>query len=282
MNDHKLPLILMRDDDDISKLSDEIMACYKAGFPIYKYRDSIPKNSIVVGRYSVLPYYNELQRELVLFKNSTLINSIEQHNRIALSFYYHDLSNLITPQTWFESEFYLIPEDENTHYIVKGCTTSKKFEWNTKMYAKTKREALEIASELKRDLYIGTQELIIKRYIPLQKYEEGLNGLPITNEWRFFCYKDKILSYGYYWSIAENAEKYNIIEQSCLDFVHSILYKTKEIANFYSLDVAKTENGRWIIIEMNDGQMSGLSMNDPYILYKNLYTELIKDGNINE
>jgi hypothetical protein len=36
------------------------------------------------------------------------------------------------------------------------------------------------------------------------------------------------------------------------------------------LDIAETEKGDWILIEMNDAQMSGLSMNDPQMLYKRL------------
>lgn len=36
------------------------------------------------------------------------------------------------------------------------------------------------------------------------------------------------------------------------------------------IDVAQTESGDWIVIELNDGQMSGLSENNPEILYKNL------------
>jgi hypothetical protein len=36
------------------------------------------------------------------------------------------------------------------------------------------------------------------------------------------------------------------------------------------MDIAKTQSGEWIVIELNDGQMSGLSENDPNVLYKNL------------
>ena len=50
--------------------------------------------------------------------------------------------------------------------------------------------------------------------------------------------------------------------------------KIAEIASYYTtffvLDIAEKRDGGWILIEMNDGQMSGLSMNDPDIFYKNL------------
>lgn len=45
-------------------------------------------------------------------------------------------------------------------------------------------------------------------------------------------------------------------------------------AEFYVIDVAKTVYGEWIVIEMNDAQMSGLSMVEPIELYTNLYALL--------
>ena len=41
-------------------------------------------------------------------------------------------------------------------------------------------------------------------------------------------------------------------------------------ASFYVVDIAKTQSGEWIVIELNDGQMSGLSCNDPKLLYSRL------------
>jgi hypothetical protein len=38
--------------------------------------------------------------------------------------------------------------------------------------------------------------------------------------------------------------------------------------------VAKTQSGEWIVIELNDGQMAGLSDNDPSVLYHNLKVRL--------
>ena len=36
----------------------------KKYFNVIEYRSQIPNNSIVIGRYSVLPYYEELEKEL--------------------------------------------------------------------------------------------------------------------------------------------------------------------------------------------------------------------------
>ena len=54
--------------------------------------------------------------------------------------------------------------------------------------------------------------------------------------------------------------------------------KIAEIAaahtNFFALDLAETEEGNWILIELNDGQSAGPCDNDLDELYGNLRSEL--------
>lgn len=44
--------------------------------------------------------------------------------------------------------------------------------------------------------------------------------------------------------------------------------------NFYVVDIAETKFGEWIVIELNDGQMSGLSDIDAAWFYNALYEKL--------
>ena len=53
-------------------------------------------------------------------------------------------------------------------------------------------------------------------------------------------------------------------------FRFSIEWLIQRYANFFVLDIAKTESGDWILVEINDGQMSGLSMCNPHQLYSKL------------
>src|SRR5690606_13544750 len=118
----------------------------------------------------------------------------------------------------------------------------------------------------------------IREYIPLHTYLISFQGLPITKEFRFFCYKDKILSGGFYWSshIEELKEKgiNPDISEVPKEFLQKIIDIVKWNINFYVIDVAQTKSGDWIIIELNDGAMSGLSENNPELLFKNLKKEL--------
>jgi len=46
---------------------------------VYKYISQIPENSLVFGRYSVLPFYKDIDIELQTIKNSKLVNSYKEH-----------------------------------------------------------------------------------------------------------------------------------------------------------------------------------------------------------
>lgn len=252
------PQILFRQNKDNEE---ELRAIIHAGFDVTRSRNKT-YGDITVGRYSVLPYYKELENDL-FYNDSQLVNSYDQHKYIASFEYYEDIKEY-TPKTWFSLED--VPENEGP-YVVKGCTNSRKHQWNTMMFAETKRKAVEIACDLQADSLIGEQDIIVRQYVPLEKVDEGINGLPMSNEWRFFFYKKKMLSHGFYWV---NTDKRGSMDFGGLVFAQGIANIVSEKVNFFVIDIAKTQEGKWIVVELNDGQMSGLSDNDPNVLYKNL------------
>ena len=237
-------------------------------FSVYEHRTLCQKNDFVICRYSYLPYAKELEDDLISL-GCKIINSYSQHRWVANFDYYEEVKKY-TPETWFDDNFYMAKEGK---YIVKGRTNSRKHQWKTKMLSNNKSDALRIASELLNDdPMIGEQGIIFRKYIPLKTYEIGMNGLPFTDEYRFFFYKTKELCHGYYWGIAENTS--HKISEEGIKFAHKLAEKVARHVNFFVLDVAQTESGEWILIEINDGQQSGLSLCDPDELYFNLKKEL--------
>lgn len=237
-------------------------------FDVVEYRSTISPNSLIIGRYSVLPYYSELEKEIKL-KNSRLINSYDQHLYVAdIQNWYSDLQD-ITPETWFTWGH--LPEGQ---YVVKGRTNSRKHEWNKRMFAKNKEQLVSIAKSLLDDALISEQGLCVRKYIPLKTFDKGINDLPITNEWRFFFYKDKIIDFGYYWSFYEN--KPRTIDKAGILKAKEAAKIVADKINFFVVDVAETESGEWIVIELNDAQMSGLSCINPDSLYANMAQEILK------
>lgn len=266
------PVIVFRNDLEWQQEA-EVAKKY---FPCYQSRMMVKPGDLVIARFSALPFFKEQEFDYN-YIGAHMINTYEMHNYIA------DLGNWIwdldgyTPKTW--NEVSRIPD--KGPFVLKGETNSKKFFWDTMMFAKDKKEAIAIHSKLTADSMLQYQKIYVREYVPLEKLTDGLQGLPITREYRFFIYKNKILSGGFYWSShTEDIKSMGIkiypeeVPQDFLQSVIDIVQSSYAAPVFWVLDVAKTQEGKWIVIELNDGCMSGLSDNDPEVLYSNLYKAL--------
>ena len=240
----------------------------------------IPKDEVVIGRYSVLPFYKELSEDLK-YSNCELINSYQQHKWIT-NCDWVDVLRDYTFETYYDHDFYLAPEDR---YIVKGKINSRKESWNTLMYAPNKMRASEIAAELCHDPLINPQGIIYRRFYELEKFGETINGTPIVNEWRIFVLDGNPLVSGYYWNgffeISDEIKKDFL--RGGMVFVGRVLNHLTNIVDpfylprFLVVDVAKDNNGKWWLVEINDGQMSGLQGCPPRKLYTRLKEILWKE-----
>lgn len=245
--------------------SEEEMRTAATFFNVVERRSQVPPTSFVICRYSALPYYAELEADLAA-SGSVLINSFEEHRWIA-SFEYYDILKKYTFESWDDRDFYKCQYDGP--FVVKGRTNSKKHRWNQSMYAENKAAAVKLASELMNDMLIAEQGVIYRKYVPLKTFEIGLHGLRFTNEWRFFYLGEELLTYGYYWTNAEDPSKASM-DMEGIAFANEIAAIAAQHVNFFVLDIAEKEEGGWVLVEINDAQMSGLSANEPYNLYSRL------------
>ena len=257
--------MLFRRDPEFNS---EVDMAKKAGFSLtFNRTNPILRDSFVIGRYSVLPYYNELDDDL-FYSNCKLINTVRQHNYIANFDYYHDVKDY-TFETWFDHDFPL--SNYTGPFVVKGKTNSKKGSWKSLMFAPDRKSAINIACDLREDSLIGDQGIIYRKFEPLKTFEYGLNDLPFTNEWRFFFLGQKLVDYGYYWSNATDMAKSSaVIDYEGTSFAFSIAEIISQKANFFVLDIAEKASGGWILVEVNDAQMSGLSTIDEERFYRRL------------
>jgi hypothetical protein len=253
------PVVLFRpvDMDD-----DELSACKKQ-FPTFRERTAIQPDDLVICRYSCLPFFEAIQAD-VDYVGAKLINNYREHNYIAdIRNWVEDLKDL-TPKTWYRLE----DIDEEGPYVLKGKTNSRKADWSNMMYAKDLHAAREVYWKLSTDGLIGHQEICIRKFVPLHTYITGLNGIPVTKEFRFFCLYGQILCGAFYWSnYVDDLPSEPKPEPKHYEFVQKILDRVKHRTNFVVIDIAETAAGDEIVVELNDAQMSGLSMNDPNKLY---------------
>jgi len=240
-------------------------------FDVYENRTAIPHHSTVIGRYSVLPYYQELEKDL-LHNKCNLVNSYGQYNYIAdMRNWYYDLKEC-TPKTWFYPSD--IPMDQCGSFVLKGATNSRKQLWKTHMFAETRQNVMDVYCKLLDDSLLQHQGIYTRQYVELMNYgNDCVTGMPISKEFRCFFYRSTLLSKAFYWT-----QHVDDINPSCGPdpeqvpdiFLRAIAEIVSPNTTFWVVDVAQTKEGKWIVIELNDGQQSGLSCNDADTLYSNL------------
>ena len=232
----------------------------------------IHNNSLVIPRYSALPFYEELESDMKLI-DCELINSYAQHKFVAdIKNWYPILSDL-TPNTYFN----LGEVPEQGPFVQKWATNSRKNLWKTHMFANNKKEAIEVYRRLLDDSMISEQDIVIRDYVPLKKLAEGINGLPISEEYRIFFLNHEPIAMGFYWqNFADDLPSIPDINNIPYRLIEKIGQRICSKINFYVADVARTESGEWVVIELNDGQMSGLSCIEPDVFYESLSNYLNK------
>lgn len=226
------------------------------------------EDKLVIPRYSAWPHYRELDRDIGL-QRSKLINNLIEHFYIADFLYYGDVKEF-TPKTWFRLED--VPKDETMKFIVKGRTKSKKEDWNTKMFANGYSAAANLSCELFKDGLINMQGIIFREFTPLKVLEIGINGLPFSNEHRFFYYKGQRLCHFYYW---QHSSTYGKVTEEGIAFADMLAKKVAEYTNFFVLDIAEKASGGWILIEINCGTSSGIPIESADEMYNNLSKILV-------
>ena len=246
--------------------SDEKIAA-ASFFRVIEKRSDIERGELVIPRYSALPENYELCQDIQKL-GGTPINSYREHCYVAdVRNWYYDLGDL-TPRTWFALD--QIPDDGP--FVLKGATNSLKHYWNTHMFARNKREAVEVFTKIATDTTIGVQPTYVREFVKLNVLFEGFNGLPISEEYRFFVLNGKVVGAGFYWSnyVSELDREFNPHVEVPQNFIDDVISRVSDHVNFWVFDVARCADGRWIVIELNDGQQSGLSEVNSHELYGNI------------
>lgn len=236
-------------------------------FDVVPIRTQIPPGRLVIPRYSMLPFPEEIDADVKQL-GGCLINTLEEHRWVADIREYVGTLEGITPRTW--TTWVDLPHQGS--YIVKGTTNSKKWQWATRMFAPNWFDVPRVAARLMEDDFITSQGLVVREYIPLRKLGEGINGIPITNEWRFFVLDGQIVAEGYYWANEPDCCPGDPLQppSGARQMAVEAIGRIQPFIRFYVVDVAERENGDWIVIELNDGCQSGPSMIPPDLLYRNL------------
>lgn len=211
-------------------------------------------------------FYNQLERRGIF-----LINSPEEYNRYhMLPGWYKDFKDVTVESVWNNDETIenaiALTEELEGSYIIKDYVKSRKHEWYDACFIKdisSKNDTNKIIGNfLKRqgsDLVGG---VVLRKFQKLKKigfHEES--RMPISEEYRVFIFAGQVMIVDDYW---REGEKINFSDDE-KKWIDRIIKRVK--SNFVTVDLARKENGELIVMELGDGQVSGLQQINPEHFY---------------
>ncbi|MDE1833817.1 MAG: ATP-grasp domain-containing protein [Candidatus Micrarchaeota archaeon] len=163
----------------------------------------------------------------------------------------------------------------NKPVIVKDWVKTQKHHWFEACYIQsandkqdTKR-VVEAFLRLQGDMFYGG--LVFRQFVNFKQVGiHPKSRLPLVNEWRtFFWYGRPIIS-SPYWKDGVQKEQ-EPPPNSLLDEVGNLL--ADQLLAFVAVDVAQKEDGKWMVVEINDAGAAGIPDS---ITPQEFYTVLVK------
>ncbi len=158
--------------------------------------------------------------------------------------------------------------------IVKDYVKSQKHYWKEACYIPDASNRVQATAVIERFLELQAEDLneglVFREFVPLEQLTtHSKSGMPLTKEFRLFVYKEKVISVFNYWDEGD----YQTTTANWNGF-QALLQEVK--SNFFTMDIAQTTTGNWIVIELGDAQVSGLPDNaDKVTFIENIQTAMM-------
>lgn len=204
-------------------------------------------------------------------KEIILINTPEEYERYhLLPGWYHQFSKETIPSVWenngtLDSAMNLV---KNLHgsYVVKDFVKSRKHEWYDACFipdiANEKNAEKVIKNFIDRQGSGLVGGIVLREFISLRSIGfHKKSGMPISEEYRVFVFAGNVFYIVDYW---ENPNISGLSVEE-VDWIKAVARRIN--SNFVTIDVARKEAGSLIIMELGDGQVSGLQKIDATDFY---------------
>ena len=164
-------------------------------------------------------------------------------------------------------------------YIVKDFVKSRKHEWYDACYIKNIADKVNAERVIRNfierqytDLVGGVLLRQFEKLNPIGFHEKS--GMPISEEYRVFVFAGRIMIIDDYWQADQDI---SFSDEEWI-WLESLVKKLK--SNFVTIDLARRVDERLIIMELGDGQVSGIQQIRPADFYRAFSSDFIRKGEI--
>ena len=220
-------------------------------------------------------FYEKLEERSII-----LINTPEEYERYhMLPGWYDEFKDDTASSVWenqgtLESALLLTRGLEGT-YIVKDYVKSRKHEWYDACFINDITDKTNTERVLRT--FIERQGSDLVGGVVLRKFEKlksigfhEKSGMPISEEYRVFVFAGRILIIDDYWQ----KDKKVSFDDEEIKWIEATVKRLK--SNFVTMDLARREDGSLIIMELGDGQVSGLQQIKASDFYRSFNSNVLR------
>jgi len=141
--------------------------------------------------------------------------------------------------------------------IVKDFVKAEKHYWNQACYISSSSDEAAVRNTVQRFLELRGDDfeggLVFREYMDFEPLAQGpASGMPLNQEYRIFYLNHQPILTVHYWDIEGDVK----IEQAPAADFAEIARQVR--SRFFTMDVAKSVDGDWLIIELGDAQVASL------------------------
>ena len=268
--------------DDFIQLSDIGVLIKNTGIDVYdfSFRNNLDCKSItdaqaspIVLRIGAISDFEKIRYEVEQTGNRLLYSYDNYLNATDFERWYPLIADK-TPRSIVYEMFPTLKnvlQDFSFPFFIKGNRQTNRHQ--RKLSIIENKEMFDTAREYwERDKILHWQKVVIREYVPLQLIDDMSfpDMIPISYEFRVFFWKKNLVGLAPYWTMVPDYSPKP--SNPDISYISTLaLDVSKKIDTpFLVVDVAKTINGDWIVIEVNDGQESGYARNNPTTLWRKI------------
>ncbi|MEW4371713.1 ATP-grasp domain-containing protein [Paenibacillus kandeliae] len=230
---------------------------------------------LTVEEYTLL--YKKLKE-----KNINLLTSPSEYANVHYFPNVYSQIEKYTPLTTWTSREHMHDENHilnqaavfgDSAIIVKDYVKSRKHEWDTACYVPSANDKEKVLDTVQNVIRLQGRALnggiMFRQFVKLESIgTHEKSGMPLSKEFRIFYFNQQPVLTENYWEEIQYEQ-----DQIPISFFNEV---AKRIPSpFFTMDIARTVEKEWIIIEVGDGQVSGLPSYDlSHLFYEKLALEI--------
>lgn len=231
-------------------------------------RPNTEKEMGIYRGWMLKPKEYELLYTALLEKNIELINDPSEYKFCHYLPESYEAIKKYTPKTTFKAlkaEFHIndfqkeIEVFGDQAIVIKDYVKSQKHYWKEACFIPNAADKDTVNSVVNKFLELQDTDLneglVFREYVELEELtNHSKSGMPLTKEFRVFIKQGVIIAVYKYWDEGD----YQDVEPILGEF-EELIPNIK--SHFFTMDIAKLKAGKWIIVELGDGQVAGLPDN---------------------